>query len=185
MPDLDPAMVFAPRFNALGAGWAATGSIASTFYGEVRSTNDIGIIVLLDGRAAEALPRIFPETEFYCPPLDVIEIERNRERRGHFNLVHHDSGWKADVYLSSNDPLDAWALRNRRAVEHEGVQIWLAPPEYVIIKKLEFLREGGGEKHLRDIRGMLAVTEVDLALFDREIAARGLCEVWRSCEKMK
>ena len=95
MPDLDPATIFAPRFNALGAPWAATGSIASTVYGEVRSTNDIDIIVLLDGRAAEALPRVFPETQFYCPPSDVIEIERGRERHGHFNLVHHDTGWKA------------------------------------------------------------------------------------------
>jgi hypothetical protein len=181
MPALDPATVFAPRFNALGAPWAATGSIASTFYGEVRSTNDIDIIVLLDGRAAEALRRVFPETEFYCPPLDVIEIERRRERRGHFNLVHHDTGWKADVYLSPDDPLHAWALRNRRAVENEGVQIWLAPAEYVIIKKLEFLREGGSEKHLRDIRGMLAVTDVDRTFLEREITQRGLTDVWREC----
>jgi hypothetical protein len=42
----------------------------------MRSTNGIDIIVLLDGRAAEALPRVFPETQFYCPPSDVIEIER-------------------------------------------------------------------------------------------------------------
>jgi len=181
MPDLDPATVFAPRFNALGAPWAATGSIASTFYGEVRSTNDIDIIVLLNGRAAEALPRVFPDTEFYCPPRDVIEIERNRKRRGHFNLVHHDTGWKADVYLSSDDPLDAWALRNRRPVENEGVQIWLAPPEYVIIKKLEFLREGGSEKHLRDIRGMLAVTDVNRAFLENEIAQRDLTDGWRRC----
>ena len=181
MPDLDPATVFAPRFNALGAPWAATGSIASTFYGEVRSTNDIDIIVLLDGRAAEALPRVFPDTEFYCPPPDVIEIERNRERRGHFNLVHHDTGWKADVYLSSDDPLHAWALRNRRPVENEGVQIWLAPPEYVIIKKLEFLREGGSEKHLRDIRGMLAVTDVNRAFLENEIAQRDLTDAWPRC----
>ena len=181
MPDLDPATVFAPRFNALGAPWAATGSIASTFYGEVRSTNDIDIIVLLNGRAAEALPRVFPDTEFYCPPPDVIEIERSRERRGHFNLVHHDTGWKADVYLSSDDPLHAWALRNRRPVENEGVQIWLAPPEYVIIKKLEFLREGGSEKHLRDIRGMLAVTDVNRAFLENEIAQRDLTDAWRRC----
>jgi len=181
MPDLDPATVFAPRFNALGAPWAATGSIASTFYGEVRSTNDIDIIALLDGRAAEALPRVFPDTEFYCPPPDVIEIERNRERRGHFNLVHHDTGWKADVYLSSDDPLHAWALRNRRPVENEGLQIWLAPPEYVIIKKLEFLREGGSEKHLRDIRGMLAVTDVNRAFLENEITQRDLTDAWRRC----
>jgi len=137
--------------------------------------------VLLDGPAAEALPLVFPETEFYCPPRDVIEIERNRERRGHFNLVHYDTGWKADVYLSSDDPLHAWALRNRRAVENEGVQIWLAPPEYVIIKKLEFLREGGSEKHLRDIRGMLVVTDVNRAFLENEIAQRDLTDAWRRC----
>jgi hypothetical protein len=181
MPDLDPATVFAPRFNALGAPWAATGSIASTIYGEVRSTNAIDVIVLLDSRTAEALPRVFPEAEFYCPPPDVIEIERNRERRGHFNVVHHDAGWKADVYLSSDDPLHAWALQNRRAVETEGVQIWLAPPEYVIIKKLEFLRDGGSEKHVRDIRGILAGMDVDRPLLEREIAQRGLRDLWRKC----
>ncbi len=181
MPDLDPATVFAPRFNALGVPWAATGSIASTLYGEVRSTNDIDIIVLLDRAAVQALRQIFPENEFYCPPRDVIDIECTRERRGHFNLIHHNTGWKADVYLSSDDPLHAWALRNRRVVKDENVQIWLAPPEYVIIKKLEFFREGGTEKHLRDIRGMLAATEVDLALVEKEVTKRGLNEPWQRC----
>jgi len=36
--------------------------------------------------------------------------------------------------------------------------ITLAPPEYVIVRKLEYYREGGSEKHLRDIRAMLAVS---------------------------
>lgn len=56
--------------------------------------------------------------------------------------------------------------------------VWLAPPEYVIVHKLEFFREGGSEKHLRDIRGMLAVTDVDRGLIEREIAARGLASAW-------
>ena len=29
---------------------------------------------------------------------------------------------------------------------------------YVIIRKLEFYREGGSDKHVRDIRSMLAVS---------------------------
>ena len=45
--------------------------------------------------------------------------------------------------------------------------VWLAPPEFVIVQKLEFFREGGSEKDLRDIRGMLAVTEVDRELIER------------------
>ena len=182
MADLDPATVFAPRFNALGAPWAATGAIASSVYGEIRTTLDIDIIILLDSRTVAALERVFPETEFYRPPPDVVDIERARDRRGHFNLIHFDSGFKADVYVSTDDPLHGWALRNRRLVNVQDTQLWLAPPEYVIVHKLEFFREGGSEKHLRDIRGMLAVTEMDLSLLEREIAERNLMDAWRRCQ---
>ena len=182
MADLDPATVFAPRFNALGAPWAATGSIASIIYGEIRSTQDIDSIILLDAGAVAALERVFPDTEFYCPPRDVVEIERARDQRGHFNLIHFASGYKADVYVSADDPLHGWALRNRRVVDIEGGQLWLAPPEYVIIHKLEFFREGGSEKHLRDIRGMLATTDVDRALLEREIARRELQDAWQKSQ---
>jgi hypothetical protein len=183
MADLDPATIFAPRFNALGAPWAATGSIASMIYGEIRVTHDIDIIIVLGGEAVAALERVFPEDEFYRPPRDVVEIERARDRRGHFNIIHFESGYKADVYLSADDPLHAWALRNRRSVDIGEMQLWLAPPEYVIVHKLEFYREGGSEKHLRDIRGMLAVTDIDRSFLKKEIAGRGLEEAWRTAEK--
>jgi hypothetical protein len=184
MADLDPATVFAPRFNALGAPWAATGAIASIIYGEIRTTQDIDIIILFDAATVAGLERAFPEDEFYRPPRDVVEIERARERRGHFNIIHFESGYKADVYLSADDPLHGWALRNRRSVDIGEAQLWLAPPEYVIVQKLEFSREGGSEKHLRDIRGMLAATEVDRAFLEKEIATRGLNESWRMCRNV-
>jgi hypothetical protein len=57
----------------------------------------------------------------------------------------------------------------------------LAPPEYVIVRKLEFWREGGSQKHLRDVRGMLATgLALDAAFLERELRARGLDEAWRS-----
>ena len=37
----------------------------------------------------------------------------------------------------------------------EGDPLVVAQPEYVIVRKLEYYREGGSEKHLRDIRSML------------------------------
>ncbi len=181
MPNVDPASVFALRFNALGAPWAATGSIASMIYGEIRTTQDIDVVILLNPQAIAALERVFPETEFYCPPRDVVLAECARESHGHFNLIDFDSGYKADVYVSRNDPLHSWALRNRRAVDTGGEQLWLVPPEYVIVHKLEFYREGRSEKHLRDIRGMLAVTDVNRSMIEREIAARGLQAEWNLC----
>jgi hypothetical protein len=43
--------------------------------------------------------------------------------------------------------LDRWALgRRRREPVGEGA-VWVAPPEYVVIRKLEFYRMGGHPKH--------------------------------------
>lgn len=51
--------------------------------------------------------------------------------------------------------LHQWALQHRKRLEIRGELLWLAPPEYVIVRKLEYYRDGGSEKHLRDIQGML------------------------------
>ena len=63
----------------------------------------------------------------------------------------------------------------------EGSGAWIAPAEYVILRKLEYLREGGQDKHVRDIRFMLAATEVDRALLEAEVARLGLREQWLKC----
>jgi hypothetical protein len=51
----------------------------------------------------------------------------------------------------------------------------------VIIRRLEFLREDGSDKHVRDICDLLALADVNRALLEREIAQRGLGDVWRKC----
>ena len=63
--------------------------------------------------------------------------------------------------------------------------IWLAPPEYVIVRKLEYFREGGSEKHLRDIRSMLVVSgeSLDRTLLLDWIARRGLQAEWQSISR--
>jgi hypothetical protein len=82
------------------------------------------------------------------------------------------------MYLAARDPLHQWGLANRKSVEVGGSRIWLAPPEYVILRKLEYFREGGSEKHLADIRAMLETTDLDLAELESRIEALGLDAEW-------
>jgi hypothetical protein len=84
--------------------------------------------------------------------------ELDRER-GQFNIIHTDSGLKADCFLMGQDKLHAWAFGHARSYPFDAFEITLAPPEYVIVRKLEYFREGGSDKHLRDIRAMLAVSD--------------------------
>ena len=183
MPEDNPLAIFAPGLNALGVPWMAVGSIASSAYGERRTTLDVDVVAVVEKQHASRFVSVFPGTDFYCPPANVIEMELARSEQGHFNLIHHHSIYKADIYLAIGSEFERWAFKNRRPLVVGETPVWLAPPEYVIVHKLEFFREGGGEKHLRDIRGMLAVTEIDRDFLEKEIAARQLQDAWRALEK--
>lgn len=174
---------FIRPLNALGLDYFVTGSVASGIYGEIRTTLDIDIVLELSVADALRLGNAFPIESYYCPPRDVILIESRRPGRGQFNLIHHQSGFKADVFVQGRNPLNHWAMANRAQHDYgDGDWMWVAPPEYVILKKLEYYREGGSEKHPRDIRFMLACTDVDRTFIEQHIARLGLGEQWAECQ---
>jgi len=174
----DEISLFTDRFNRLDRPYMVTGATAAIVYGQPRVTNDLDLVIAMDQPGIEELPHHFPEEDFYLPPAEVMLVEISRERRGHFNIIHHESGFKADVYLANEDPLHQWALPLRRSVPWADGLLWIAPPEYVILRKLEFYREGGSSKHLSDIRAMLATTDVNQDLVTQRSAERGLAAQW-------
>ena len=58
-------------------------------------------------------------------------------------------------------------------------------PEDIIIQKMDFYREGGSEKHLRDITGVLKTlgANVDRSFISQEAARMGLSDVWNAILK--
>ena len=181
MPEPDPLEPFIVRLERLGIPYFITGSTAGIVYGEPRLTHDVDIVIVLSMRDVRSFVEAFPLEEFYCPPEDVLAIEVRRGQRGHCNLIHHDTGFKADIYLAY-DELHRWALAHRQMVALDGLQVPVAPVEYVILRKLEYFREGRSEKHVRDIRGMLEVSaaRIDRPFLENWIARLGLAAEWNT-----
>ena len=111
MPSPEPFLIFTRKLHDLQLRYMISGSVAAIFYGEPRLTNDVDIILFLERDSAGRVPAAFPSDEFYCPPEEVIRLEAAREQRGHFNLIHHDSGFKADIYVAGHDALHGGAWR--------------------------------------------------------------------------
>lgn len=176
--------LFTTRLHVAGIEFMVTGSVAAMVYGEPRPTHGVDIVVALDEDGAEALVDAFPEGEFYCPPADVIRIEARRAVRGHFVLVHEESGFRADVYIAGADPFDDWAMARRRKVVFAEISVPIAPAEYVIVRKLEYYRECKGAKHIDDICGILRSSPdaIDAPELGRMIAERGLAPQWADVE---
>jgi hypothetical protein len=179
--------LFTTRLDAARIPYMITGSVAAMLYGEPRFTNDLDVVLRLSSSDIEGAVAAFPDAEFYCPPAAVIALESKRPLRGHFDIIHRQTGYRADVYLMRCDPLHEWGMAHRKRIPVEARAIWLAPPEYVIVRKLEYFREGHSEKHLLDIAGMLAISggAIDMPVLDRLIAERGLQGEWQQAQRGK
>jgi hypothetical protein len=181
MPETELSLLFLSPLNRMGIRYIVSGSIASILYGEPRFTNDLDLVVFLRHDDIQRLVKAFPAPDFYVPPVEVIAVEVARELKGQFNVIHSGTGFKADFYTTGRDEFNAWAFRNARKMDFMGELVTVAPPEYVIVRKLEYFREGGSEKHLRDIRAMLAVSaeQIDRTVLEELIQQRGLENEWQ------
>ena len=181
MPEAELSLMFLRPMNRLGLRYIVSGGIASILYGEPRFTNDVDLVAFLRHDDIQRLGEAFPSPDFYVPPAEVIAAEIARPEKGQFNLIHVPTGFKADIYTTGRDDFNAWAFRHARSMDFGGETIAVAPMECVIVRKLEYFREGGSDKHLRDIRGMLNVSgdQIDRAALDEWIVRRGLQAEWR------
>lgn len=180
-PDL--FMIFLKPLSRSNIPYMVTGSVASMIYGEPRVTHDIDLVVELQIKDVSGLKALFGQEQFYCPPEEAIKTEISRAADGHFNIIHHASGFKADIYPAGKDELHKWAMARRQKINVDDCDIWIAPPEYVIIRKLEYYKEGGSVKHLSDIKRLLEVSGdiLDTSALKEKIAKYDLSAEW---EKM-
>ncbi len=181
-PDL--LSLFVHPVHHSGLHYLVGGSVAAMHYSEPRLTVDVDVPVVVRREDIPVFSRLFAEPDYYCPPPEIIEIEVARECGGHFNVIHVPTGLKADFYPSNRHPLFAWAWEHKHVENTEGGKIFIAPPEYVILWKLMFFREGGGEKHLRDIRRMIEVlgTEAATGFLQQQVADLGLQAQWQQAQ---
>ena len=72
-----------------------------------------------------------------------------------------------------------------RSVKIGDDDLILAPPEYVILRKLQFHREGQSTKHLRDVHRMLVTLgqDWDRSSLEKLIAQHGLAAEWTSARE--
>ena len=181
MHEVEQLLIFPQKLDKAGIEYMITGSVAGIMYGHPRLTHDIDLVVHLQEPHIQKLAAIFPDNEFYCPPPEVIRLEMQREVHGHFNIIHYSSGQKA-VFYPLVDDLHRWAFAQRRQEMYKNQTVCLAPPEYVILRKLQFYRAGGSDKHRQDVAHMLATSnlKIDMNVLCEKIKSLQLETTWDS-----
>lgn len=169
------------KIEALNLSYMITGSVASILYGKPHLTQDMNIVVIFPVSKINAFVSSFDINDYYCPPEEVVQEAIRLGENGHMNVIDQKTGFKIDVYPAGNDYLTLWGFENKKRVELiVNEEVWVAPPEYVILKKLTYYKEGGSQKHIEDIRGMMDVSakQINIPFIEKQVLKLGLSEGW-------
>lgn len=164
----------------LGIPYALVGALASSTLGETRFTSDIDIVVQLDVFDAARLCDAFAGDEFSVYKPAVIEETLSGRQ---FNVLHPASANKIDFMLAGNTNWSKRQLgrRQRREVLDAG-ECYVAAAEDIILGKLLYYQDGGSEKHLRDITGVILRSgdSIDYQYLEQSAAEIGVTEEWQA-----
>jgi hypothetical protein len=158
-PDpVEISIILARVFERLVVRYCVGGTVASSVYGEVRTTLDADIVAELRNEHIDGLLAATHD-DFHIVDASVRRAVRNKSS---FNLIHEEMLVKADVYVSPDDSLhrDQFARSRRVPLRAEpGSEVQMASPEDVVIHKLRWYRMGGGvsDRQWRDVLGVLKV----------------------------
>jgi hypothetical protein len=150
LPALRPVV---DEFERRGVEYYIGGSVASSYYGEPRSTLDIDLGADLRESQVAELVAVWNHDFYVSEPAMRDAIQRGRC----FNLIHLSSTYKVDVFVRGSDPFSASVFSRRRphpiTIGDESITVWFASPEDVILQKLSWYRKGGetSERQWRDI----------------------------------
>lgn len=180
LPALRPVVL---QFDRLGIAYYIGGSVASSIYGEPRSTLDVDLGVDLPESVVHELAAKW-DSEFYVSePAMWTAAQSGRS----FNLIHYASAMKIDIFVIKGDSFNASVLQRRvsRAVVigDETLSIWLATPEDVVLHKLLWFRKGNetSERQWRDIAGILKQQQnrLDLGYLTEWINRLRVQDLWK------
>ena len=132
------------------------GSLASTLYGLIRTTQDSDIVAEM--HLEHLLPFVSAlQAEFYLDDEMVAESIRSHSS---FNLIHRESMFKVDIFIPLPRPfLQSQLARAQKQTFQFGEEssARFCSAEDIVLAKLESYRMGGesSERQWRDILGVL------------------------------
>lgn len=113
MDVVDIALQVTEALERCGIGYFLGGSLASSFQGEPRATNDVDLVVDLQEGQVEALVAALG-SDF---DIDDVALRRAAAERSSWNVIYLPSATKIDLFILRASSFDRSEFARRRRVE--------------------------------------------------------------------
>lgn len=129
------------------------GSLGSSYHGEPRATQDIDVVIHPTKQQLEHFLSLLDDSIY----VNRDSVYEEFTRRGMFNVVDIESGWKADLVFRKDREFSEVEFSRRMSVDVDGVKTSMVSAEDVILSKLEWVRHGAGDCQIRDAVGVALI----------------------------
>lgn len=145
-------------FDELNIQYQIGGSIASSAYGVGRTTVDVDLAACIKNEHITHLVTQLQKDYF----IQEGAIRDAIKHANSFNIIHLETMFKIDVFVSKQRRFDREALSRRRKEfldEEQTFNFYLSSPEDTVLYKLEWYKIGGSvsDRQWKDLVGVLKV----------------------------
>lgn len=137
-----------------------TGSFASAYYGVPRATQDVDFVIAGTPEELQRFVTLLPHDQYY---EDLTPLLQSKQHPTMFNVVDLNTGWKIDLILRKERAFSKTEFERRQAATIQGIPMFIASAEDVVISKLEWAKLGRSARQIEDVAAILRVswTEMD------------------------
>jgi hypothetical protein len=169
--------------HSLEIPYMVGGSLASSFHGIPRSTNDVDLVAKIHPAQVEALVAALRDEYYTDPPGTIREAI---ERRRMFNFIHFASSLKFDVYPLGSEPYAQAAFARRsfqpyQLSKDDILWFYVSSPEDTVLAKLRWYQASSRalERQWSDVLDVVRVQgeALDRAYLRQWAAALGVTDL--------
>jgi hypothetical protein len=132
----------AGRLESIGVPYVIGGSLASSTWGQMRSSNDADLAIRASKDHLQRLIESFQEP-YHLDKEELTEALSANTPYRMVQLIHMDEAFKIDLYLLGEGEYDLSEFERARNVEvFPGVVMRFAAPENIILEKLRWFELG-------------------------------------------
>ncbi len=165
------------KLDHAGVAYMLTGSFAAAHYGVPRSTQDIDLVIETTATQLRDFVESLPSTEYYSDIDAALEAHR---RESLFNVIDTTTGWKIDLIFRKSRLFSQEEFSRRRSVDLQGLRLFVASAEDVVVAKLEWAKLAQSHRQIEDAASILRLQweRLDQSYLEKWISELGLKEQW-------
>lgn len=134
-----------------------TGGFAVSVWGRPRSTADIDIVIKIIEPKIEALAIALRKIS-KAGYIDENTAREAVKRRGEFNFIDPDSGFKIDFWVAKDDEETRNELNRRISKKINNQKVYFISPEDLVLNKINWYKQTDSNIHLEDVDSVFRIS---------------------------